>query len=361
LSGKRKKPILVFLVSLFIILLYFALFPYPLGKELVAKPAWVLNLSEARPMALSDGETLRDAAAFQVSGVFGYVAGNGELVSLNRPLFRVALTRNGFVNYSRVGTTWFFQDPRGERKFSFSGTGYPLLSRDAGRLFTVKSDLTGLSELDGNGGILWSRDFPCLMTSLSLEADRLLIGLLDGTLDLVDARGAITMEYAPMGSRIPVVLGCAVSRDGGLLAAVCGIDPQTLIVLMKEAETYRVLSHVPLSSDFRQEIRMGFMPDGGCLVFEGGESAELFDPRSRAVTALPLSGGLAAFAFMPARGAAALLGRDELKRELLIVKPFSFPLSREVFSARSVFLGEMGQGFLLGMDTLLLRINLEET
>ena len=106
---------------------------------------------------------------------------------------------------------------------------------------------------------------------------------------------------------------------------------------------------------------MAFAPDGESLVFEGNGAAELFDPASRSMTALPLSGGLSAVAFMAARGAAVLLGRNATKRELIILKPFNFPLCREVFSAKSAFLGEIGTGLLLGIDTLLLRVDLEES
>ncbi len=353
---RKKRPIRVFLLSVLVIILYFALFPYPLGRELVAKPVWAVDASSSPEAGAEEGQT----APFQLGGTFGYVTGDGRILYTARPLFRVALTDAGFINFSRLGTTWVFQDRRGEKKFAFSGQGYPLLSRDAGRLFTVKTDTTGLSELDSSGDVLWSKDFPCLVTSISIESDFLLLGLLNGALQLVDRHGGVTAEYDLRASRIPVILGCSISPDGSLAAAVSGIDPQYLMVLEIQGTSARLLSQIPLSSDFRREVRIAFSPDGRYLVFEGAGSAELYDPASHAVSSLPLPGGLQAFSFMPERDAAAFIGGTPAQRELLIVKPFASVISHESFPAGSVCLGRIGAGILLGIDHLLLRVDLEE-
>ena len=49
-SVRKKRPARVFFVALIVIILYFALFPYPLGREIVAKPVWCVTLPD--PAAL---------------------------------------------------------------------------------------------------------------------------------------------------------------------------------------------------------------------------------------------------------------------------------------------------------------------
>jgi hypothetical protein len=359
---KDRKPIRVLAVSILVIVLYFALFPYPLGKELVAKPAWALDIASAAAGGLPVRGTSAgsDAAApFRLGEFFGYVSGDGRLLYMDRLLFQVALTDKGFINFPRIGSTWIFQDIAGNREFAFSGTGYPLLSQDAGRLFTVKTDITGINALDNSGDVLWTRDFPCLMTSVSISADVILVGLLNGDLQIVDARGVMTAQGAPGGSRIAIILGCAASRDGRRIAAVSGIDPQFLTVFGLEGASLRQLSQVRLSSDFRREVPISFSPEAKYIVFQGVDGAELYEPESRARAGYHFSGGLSCYAFL-GQGTLAILGGGESNRELLVVKPFASPLSKERFRASGVSLAAIGNGFLLGIEGSLLRIDLRE-
>ncbi len=80
-SVKKKRPARVFFVALIVIVLYFVLFPYPLGREIVAKPVWSVTLpdpSAPNPPSTSaqapDGAKTT-AAPFQLGDLFGYVGG----------------------------------------------------------------------------------------------------------------------------------------------------------------------------------------------------------------------------------------------------------------------------------------------
>ena len=155
---------------------------------------------------------------------------DGSLASLARTPFRVALSGRGAVAYARVGGTWELDDPTGRAIATFSGAGYPLLAPDGGRLFLVKTDLTGISELDDGGDPTWTRDFSSMLTSLAVAGDWIAAGALDGSVTLVDRLGAVVFADSPGGSRIPATFGVAVSADGERFAAVTGIGPQQLTV-----------------------------------------------------------------------------------------------------------------------------------
>ena len=101
-----------------------------------------------------------------------------------------------------------------------------------------------------------------MMTTASLRGDLLFVGLLNGSLELLDGKGRPVFEFSPAGSRIPVVVGDAVSPDGSLLAAVTGIGPQYLTVLRRQAPgqarstAYAPIAVLGLPSEFRREIRI---------------------------------------------------------------------------------------------------------
>jgi hypothetical protein len=356
---KGKRPLRVLVLAVLVIILYFALFPYPVGRELVVRPVWASAIPAALPAA---GEATAGLAAapFQLGDLFGYVDTDGALLSAGRTPFQVALSARGFVTYTRLGSTWIFQDPRGRRQFTFSGSGYPLLSPDGTRLFTVKTDASGLTELDRNGDPLWTRDFPSLMTCLSVAGENAMaVGLLSGELTVVDRQGRILASALPAGSRIPVILGCAVSADGLRVAAVSGIDPQLLLVEERQGTAYKPLARITLPSEFRREVRMGFDPAGSWLYFENERGVGLWSADTGRASLLPLAGGAAEGVFLPTHRAVAFVSGAEARREIIIVTPPASLRSREAFTGAAVFAGTIGDGLLLGVDGLLLRIDLE--
>lgn len=356
-SVRKKRPARVLFAALLFIVLYFLLFPYPLGRELVARPRWAVPVPPSgSPLA---ADPARPSWQFQLGNKFGYVQGDGSVQYSGTALYRVALSSTAFVNYTRLGTDWILQDRSGRRLASFSGNGYPLLGPEGSRIFNVKTDLSGIIELDRTGGALWERDFPALMTSVSLQGDSLLVGLLNGSLLLINSLGSPLFEYSPGGSRIPVVLGTAVAPDRSLIAAVCGIGPQYLTVLRRRNDGYAPFASLELPSDYRREVRMGFSPDSRYLFLEGPSGAGLFDPAGKAFRWVSLRGKLVGAAFPVSGRLAAIASSDGGRAQLAIEPPAGVAVSREEFSARELFLGTIDGQLLLGWDGQLARIDIE--
>jgi hypothetical protein len=352
-SLKKRRPAGIFFAALLLILLYFILFPYPMGREIVARPAW----AEPLPTPQSAGSLGYGAVSpFQLGAQFGFVHSDGSASYVGRTQFRVSLAESGFVNFARLSTNWILQDVAGARAFSFSGSGYPLLSPDGSRIFNVKTDLSGIVELDRNGETLWSRDFPGMMTSAAIHGDFLVVGLLDGTLILLNRQGSPVFTDPPGPARIPVILGEAVTSDGSLIASIAGIDPQYVSVLRRQGSTWAPIMRQAVASDFRKEVRVSFSPDGRFLVFEARDGASLLDPRSRRSGLIRLQGGLAGISFPGSGRYAAVAGLDGARADLAIVAPFGVPIVRESFPASQLFLGSIEGQLLMAWDGTLARV-----
>ncbi|MGA2762778.1 MAG: hypothetical protein ABSG17_05390 [Spirochaetia bacterium] len=353
---RKRRPVSVFFTAVLLIVLYFALFPYPLGREMVAKPAWAIEAASAPSNTPS---AVLGAWPFQLGDSFGYVTADGTLLHVEHTLFQVALTRTGYINYTRVGTDWIMRDPLGARMVSFSGTGYPLLSAEGSRILVVNPDLTGVLEVDRNGDTAWARDFPAVLTSVSFHGDYLLAGLLNGSLQLLNRNGVPVYQGSPGSSRVPVIYGCAVGRDGSFIASVSGIGPQLLTVLGKSGSTYAPSLRIPLPTDYRREVRIGFSPDSRYLYYEMPDAVGLLEPTSGQVSTLSLRGTLAGSAFLRDNRLAAFASRDGQRVGLRLVSPFLTTLSAESFSATELFLGTVDGELLLGLDGRLLRVDIE--
>ena len=357
-SVKKRRPAGIFFAALFFIILYFILFPYPMGKEIVARPLWADPLPI--PGSAAASTPAGAVAPFQLGPVFGFVRGDGSPSYVGRTPFRVSLSESGFVNYARLSTDWILQDSTGARVLSFSGSGYPLLSPEGSRIFNVKTDLSGIIELDRNGEILWSRDFPAMMTSAAIRGDYLVVGLLNGALLLLNQQGSPVFTDPPGPARIPIILGEAVAGDGSLIASIGGIDPQYISVLRHQGSTWTRVARQAMGSDFRREVRISFSPDAFFLVFEAKEGAGLFDPRASRMSLIRLHGALAGVSFPGGGRYAAVAGQDGSRAELAIVAPFGLPIMRESFSAAHLFLGSIEGQLLMAWDGTIARIEVAD-
>jgi hypothetical protein len=131
---KKRKPVRGLLVALPLIVAYFLLFPHPLGREVVLRARWRVALpAEGAPVA-GNARTVAASglAPFQLGDLYGFVSPDGALASLERTPFRVTLSRRGAVAFARVGGTWVLDGPSGQALETFSGDGYPSLSREDG-------------------------------------------------------------------------------------------------------------------------------------------------------------------------------------------------------------------------------------
>lgn len=367
---KKKRRASGLLAALAIIIAYFLLFPHPLGRDLAARPSWALALPAAPPV--DEGGSSRGAGEgplpFRAGSLFGYASRDGRLLHAGRTPFGVALAATGYISYSRLGRDWVLRSPTGERLFSFEGRGYPLLgpSRAAGagvlpRVFVAKTDLTGLQEVDGSGETLWARDFPSMITSVSIGRDVVLAGLLNGSLELVNASGAAVFSASPAGSRVPVVLAAAAAADGSHLACVAGIDPQLLVVYARRAEGFAETARLALPSQFRREVRLAFSPDARWLAVEGDNAVGIVDAGTGRLSWTPLQGTLAGMAFLGSPRAAAFLARAGTTWDLALVAPSSRVLLRAGFRAQEASVSGEGGTVLLSVDGRLLCIEAGET
>ncbi len=314
-TGKKNLWIVLIVLAGII---YFFVFAVPLPKELVFSPTWSLKLSGPRPegtaaAAVSSipGDAARtqkpaaDAAKaavkapaqeiapfvrgeaagaaglipFNFGKLFGYFSRDGKLGFSQGLPFGLALSRKAYIAYDQIPESLVLKTPDGTDKLKIDETGYPFYSGE--RLFVMKPGQSGVIELGSDGKPLWERDFPSIITAFDASANLVAIGLLDGNLIGIGNKGEELIKFAPGGSRIPGIYGCAVSPDGELVAAVSGLDQQRLVILERRTSAYRVTFHKWFNSDFRRPVHMGFTADGRYLVYEEPDGFGVYSRSAR--------------------------------------------------------------------------------
>ncbi len=361
-NRRRGRAFWLFLPLL--LFLYLLLFPHPGGREPLVRPVWIKEFSPVVSGAAATGSAATVSADapswyFRAADSFGYADLQGNLYYVGRRLHNLSLSDLGFINYGSVPDHVVFMNPRGEFQFSIKSYGYPLLESSGRVLYSINTDRSGVKRIDSEGEILWSMSFPTPITTIALAEEQCLLGLMDGRALLVGAEGDVLYEHTPDGSRIPVLLGTAVSRDRNQIALISGIDPQRLTIVQRRAEEFVPDYTQDLDSDFRREVRLSFSPDARFLFYEIEEGLGVLDVRTKSSGRFLTSGVLESMDSSPEFSAAAFRLDSGGSKLLVFRPPGSVLLSREI-AADGVYVKVLGNCLILGLKGVLLRADLLE-
>ena len=357
---KKKKIKGVFPVSCALFVLCFFFFPDFTGKELVLVPSWIMNVEQE---TVVHPRERNDIFAFRLNDKFGYANLNGELCYRDTIQYNVTLSAKGFINYSSIQTedqNLVFFDQVGGFINSYQMAGYPLLSRDGKRLFLIHTNGSGIREVDESGSILWRSDFAKQITTMAISDELVCLGFANGLLQLYNQKGECVYEFMPKKSRIPIILGCALNKNGTRIAAVYGIDPQYLIYIEKREKKYLNPFFYELSADFRREVFLEFSPDSSHLMIESDQKLLAFSLKSRKMNEIPLEGDFLSYMASLNCDFFTVISRGDSLNTLLICKPDMLPVIKVKFKADYIFDKLIDNHFIIGVDNRLVRLDLLE-
>ena len=350
--------------TLLLLLLYLALFPRPLGPELMVGIENGIMLQDAEPS--SQGAT-PPLFSFQLDPYFGYIDSGGILTYMDHIQGGIALTQDGFINYSSVSETHVYQDGNGRIEQVIQASGYPVLR--AGRVFVLGPGGARLSEWGATGARMWEREFASLITAFDATDTTAVVGLLSGELVVLNEEGQEIQRYQARRSRVPVVYGVDVDTTGDRVVLVFGLDPQIVTLLEHDGERYVPRFERELSSELREPVPVQFFEASGRIVLEqidnlGMSSLLSLRHDGREAADLPLVGRL--HSLLQPVGSPVFVALAEQSDtpnafELLIWAGADRVVARVPFSAEISYLGDGPDGsLLLGIDSRVLQLRLEE-
>jgi hypothetical protein len=339
----------------------------PVPRETILVPQWLSSLESDYPvdisMAREDGSGGETALIpFRLGDRFGYISPSGRL-----PLNRVK-TQNIFLSapywaeYGAMAETIEILTNSGERAFSTGeAQAYPLFLDEG--LFLIGKDMDTLISLDGEGKARWSHDFAAPLTCIDGAAGFVLTGSLDGVVEILDPEGKQFFYFPPGGSRLPVILGCAISRDGNRLGIVSGIDDQRFLLLERYGDPskgeFRVIYHEFLDDGFRRPVHVFFIDGDNRVVFERQEGLGIYDLRSRVNRVIPLEGEITAMDTQGSEGVFfAVLSRGGRQKELVGIELPGKVILRAPFRSEDAFFHRSGSRLYLGGGNVLAAFDL---
>jgi hypothetical protein len=377
--AKKKQKYLFFLAfAIFLIYVFVAAQPIPQETTLAAQ--WLSSFESNYPIYINNyssnggngdapeenGPSSRPALIpFEVGNRFGYVGDDGYFTINQLKKGQVSLSDEYWTEYDVLPGVVRIWDPRNQPVLTIENPGgYPLFLDN--QIYVLGDEQNSLSALDRDGNTLWTRDFPAPLTCVDGAAGYVLAGTLDGAVELLDPLGRpLIPAFEPGGSRLSVILGCAISKDASMLAIVSGIDDQRFLLLERSGDTYKVVYHEFLGDGFRREVYVAFIENDSRVAYEREGGLGLYEIPSRTSIALPLDGTISAMdntgggrylfvittPLVRDQGGGSL-GKKPWKRFVVIRLPGTIVINAP-FRSESAFFNRRGERLFVGGDSTL--------
>ncbi|MDR0472155.1 MAG: WD40 repeat domain-containing protein [Treponema sp.] len=364
--AERKKRYWFFLgIAAFLAYVFAAARTIP--PETVMAARWLSSLESSLPVKFEESPENPDTLIpFQFGGHFGYIGDDG-VFSLNQILKNyVSISQNYWSEYEALPSSIQIQNPQGGSVIKIENPqGYPFFA--GGNMFLLGKRQDTLTALDENGKELWSYEFPAPLTCVDSASGFVLAGTLDGTVELLNSAGRqLIPPFEPGGSRLTVILGCAISRDGSRFAVISGIDDQRFLLLEQSGDRYRVVYHEYItrgfiSKGFRHPVHISFIDNDSRVVYEKEGGLGIYEIASKTSFGINLEGEIAAIDKSGTDGIFFVITSPEpgMKSLAAIQYPGNI-IMKAPFKSSSCFFSRNGSAVYLGGDMGILSLELGE-
>jgi hypothetical protein len=366
------------IVGIVLFTAYFFIAARPIPLETVLIPCWLNSIESGMPVFLdgspawidgeeadkdSDGLRAQQRIPFSLGSRFGYVSRNGFLSVSQTKKANVSLSRGRWAEYEAQPDRIAIRDSDGKTVTIIENPrGYPFFLD--GRIFIINSEQNAISEIDETGVTAWTYEFASHLTCVDSAAGLLLVGSLDGVAALLDSNGKQVFSFEPGGSRSPIILGCAISRDGSRMAIVSGVGGQRFLMLEHfgaSAGDYKVVYHEFLEEGFRREVYVTFIEDDRWVVFERSGGLGFYEIGSRQTGKVALNGEIYAIDQSGGQGMVfAVISHSADNKELMGIRLPGRIIIESPFRSEDVFLGRMDSRLIVGGGQILASFDLEK-
>ncbi|MDP2816328.1 MAG: hypothetical protein Q8O19_06590 [Rectinemataceae bacterium] len=281
-QGMKRRIILAIPV---VLLFYISFAAEPLGREFFLTPVWKYDIFQETGtdhdyQSVNSGRSddtapIDTAVPYHIGNHYGFLSASGRLLGSGEDGSELAITFEGFaLPLGQIGRIEFTK-PNGKDRKLIEKAGFPFFIGN--RKFVMRPDQAGICEYNNKGIILWELEFPSIITCLASNDLLLVVGLLNGAIQVIHNDGSLVMEHATDGSRISAVYGVAISENSRRIAIISGLDRQTVSIFELQNKVYRKIFNLPLYPELRRQIPCTFVADGKLLAFERDGGLALLD------------------------------------------------------------------------------------
>ncbi|MDR1216616.1 MAG: WD40 repeat domain-containing protein [Treponema sp.] len=359
MERKYRRYLIIAGILLFVIYIFAAAQPVP--QETILSSRWIHSLVSTYPMPSRERETediqQDELIPFQLGNYFGYVDKDGNFTINQIKRGYISLSKQNWAEYTAIPERITVRNSKNEQVLSIdTDMGYPLFLDN--RVFLINREQNAVYSINEQGETNWSYAFASPLTCIDAASGFLLVGSLDGKIEVLDDNGICIFSFEPSGSRLSIIVGCAFSRDGSKIAIISGIDEQRFLFMEKLGDTleneYRVIYHEFLGRGFRRPVHVTFVDDDNKVAFERQAGLGLYDIPTRASIALPMKGEVVAIDEDGSGGQLFVITSQSSDDKYLTT--IQFPgtvIGQSHFKSKYIFMDRQGTTLYIGGGTTL--------
>jgi len=372
-----------YIIGLGVLILYIFIATRSVPEETVFVPRWITSLESNFPINLESSSTQSAQSAdtlipFRLGNHFGYVGNNGKFAVNEVQKGYVSLSQNYWTEYEALPSSIQVMNPKNENVLTIENPkGYPLFLDD--RIYIIGKEQNSLTAIGAEGQEMWTYDFPAPITCIDAAGPYVLAGTLDGAVELLDGSGKpVFTPFEPGGSRLAVILGCAISRDASRLAIISGIDSQRFLLLEHAGEnsappqpgaqiavapgdTYKVIYHEFLPGGFRRPVHISFVDNDSKVAFERTGGLGIYDISSRISNKLSIEGEISV---LDNSGGDKYLfvisSQGEKQKRFIVIRYPAFIMANVPFKSNTAFFARRDGEIYFGGDSSMASMRMEE-
>ncbi|WP_252714399.1 PQQ-like beta-propeller repeat protein [Treponema phagedenis] len=297
-----------------------------------------------------------DAKPFILGNRFGYFTSAGKVLSSFKIYHRISASENAWTMYPENAQKARVYKPSGEILTEITEPGFVHIDDD--RIFLFGPGGNVVCQYDNSGKKLWQYLHTAPITAFQSSPAGAIIGFSDGRLVYIKSTGDVFFEFYPGGSNYQLILGAAISENGKLAAAVCGIDAQRVILIRLEEDQYKIIHHSYLDAPLRRQVFVDFDKEGKIAVFETDKGIGMIDCKNLKTAIIPAKGEIVSVGITPYRNIMLLLNQEEKDCSLSAFEQPIQKIGSVQFKANNVYLSQSGKEIYLGVDSKIAKIDI---
>ncbi|MGN0728132.1 hypothetical protein [Treponema sp.] len=348
--NKKKKNLLIPAASIFC-LLYIILSVRPMSHEIHFTPEWTEDISHLQ--ASSENSRL---IPFRLAQNIGYFSSDGKITSVTTFPFKASISDKWYTLFSPSSTEaeFFFAD--GTKAGTIKQAGFPFFQQD--RIYVMQPGGTSFLKCSEQGNMEWGYDHYSPITAFSSSKGGTVAGYADGTVISFLPDGKVDQKFSPGGSKNGVILGAAISEDGGKLACVSGQDQQRFIVAEKNEGHSKIIFHEYLEKSVVHQTLVKFSPDSDFVYFNGNDFLGIVNLKKAASRKIPVKGKISQIEFSDNKELVFILSKNEKKYTVTVLESFVYPMASFSFEGESAFIQTEGNSLFVGRNTKISKISI---
>ena len=294
---------------------------------------------------------------FRLKEYAGYFTEDGEIVAVHKIPFKATLSDSFWSFYNNNDDSIEIKNINGTIASIIRNAGFPFLQDN--RIYLLPPGGNSISEYTLAGSRIWLYESYTPVTAFNSSKKGSVIGFADGALVCLTPEGKERFAFYPGGSTNEIILGADISETEDLAACISGINKQRFVLTTFDSSKHKVIFHEYLNSDLHTRALVQFSKDSSHVFYRYNGGLGIVDCKKLKSIHIPLKGAVVQVEELESQNLTLVLSHENNSFYIYLLEDASKLVGSFSFEAQSAFITATSNGFFVGHDTTISKINVE--